>query len=113
LFFTSFSIIVLYSDNLKLSVEANITSFHLIFTASHARVGLMFHSAAENKVLSIDFLITDHFILRLTSSLIFGIKGNSLASIHFIFKFELDVVIFKLSFFNKAILTSSSFMREI
>jgi hypothetical protein len=103
----------LYSVNLKLSVDAKITSLFSIFTASHARVGLIFHSAAEKSVLSIDLFKTSHLILKLTSSFILGIKGNSSASIHLIFKFELEVVIFILSFFINSICISSSFTREI
>jgi hypothetical protein len=68
----------------------------------------MFHSAEENKVLSIDFLIIFHGRFKLTSSLILGIKGNSDASIHFIFNFQLEVAIFILSSFNSSIVISSS-----
>jgi hypothetical protein len=60
----------LYSDNLKLSVEAKTVSFQEIFTNNHARVGLIFHSADEKRVFSIDFLTTLHFKNRLVSSLI-------------------------------------------
>jgi hypothetical protein len=79
-----------------------------MFTYSQARVGLIFHSALENKVLSIDLFIIFQEISRLTSSLIEGIRGNSEASIHFIFNFQLQVEIFKLSSFNNSIFTSSS-----
>jgi len=98
----------LYSDNLKLSVEANITSFDFMLTYNQARVGLIFHSAEENKVLSIEFLITFQEIFKLISSLIFGIRGNSEASIHLIFIFQLEVPILILSSFNNSIFTSSS-----
>jgi hypothetical protein len=60
-----------------------------IFTEIPARVGLIFHSAEENRVFSIDFLTTLPERLKLTSSLIAGIKGNSFASNHFIFNFQL------------------------
>jgi len=73
-----------------------------------ANVGLIFHSAEENNVLSIDFLIILPEIFKLTSSLIVGIRGNSEASNHFIFIFQLDVDIFTLSSFNNSTDTSSS-----
>jgi hypothetical protein len=88
-------------------------SFHLILTASHARVGLIFPSADEKRVLSIDFFTISHFRERLVSSLILGMRGNSLASSHLIFKFELIVVIFTLSFLISSISTSSSFTSAI
>ena len=97
------------SESLKLSVEANIASFHLILTASPARVGLIFPSAEEKRVLSIDFFTISHFSVRLVSSLMLGIRGNSLASSHLIFRFELTVVILMLSFLMSSISTSSSF----
>gem|GEM_PF-857813 len=100
--------IVLYSDNLKLSVDAKITSFHFIFTYKPARVGLIFHSADENRVLSIEFFIIFHDRFRLISSLIFGIRGNSEASIHFIFNFQLQVDTFILSSDNNSTVISSS-----
>jgi len=99
---------VLYSDNLKLSVDANITALFFIFTYNQARVGLIFHSALEKRVLSMAFLIIFQEILKLTSSLIEGIRGNSLLSIHFIFSFPLQVDIFILSLFNNSIFISSS-----
>jgi hypothetical protein len=68
----------------------------------------MFHSAEENKVLSIDFFIILPDIFKLTSSLIVGIRGNSEASIHLIFIFQLEVEIFKLSSLNNSTVTSSS-----
>jgi hypothetical protein len=78
-----------------------------------AKVGLMFHSADEKRVFSTPFLNTDHFIFKLVSSFIFGIKGKSEASIHLIFKFEVSVVSFKLSFFINSISIESSFTRFI
>jgi len=84
-----------------------------MFTYNPARVGLIFHSADENRVLSIDFFTTFPEIFKLTSSLILGIKGNSDASIHFIFNFQLDVEILILSSFNNSTVTSSSCTREI
>jgi hypothetical protein len=68
----------------------------------------MFHSAEEKRVLSIDLLIILPEIFKLTSSLMFGIRGNSEASIHLIFNFQLEVLIFKLLSFNNSIVTSSS-----
>jgi hypothetical protein len=103
----------LYSESLKLSVDAKVASFHLILTASQARVGLIFHSADEKRVLSIDFFTISHLRVRLVSSFMVGIRGNSLASNHLIFKFELTVVIFILSFFMSSISTSSSFTSAI
>jgi hypothetical protein len=52
-----------------------------------ARVGLIFHSAAEKRVFSIAFLRTFAFNTIEVSSLIVGIRGNSSASIHFILIF--------------------------
>jgi len=98
----------LYSDNLKLSVEAKITSLSFIFIYIPANVGLIFHSADEKRVLSIEFLIILPEIFKLTSSLILGISGNSEASNHLIFIFQLEVAIFTLSSFNSSIETSSS-----
>jgi hypothetical protein len=103
----------LYSDNLKLSVEAKITSFHFIFTCNQAKVGLIFHSAEEKRVLSIDFFIIFPEIFKLISSLIFGIKGNSEDSIHFIFNFQLEVDIFNIELFNNSISISSSCTKDI
>jgi hypothetical protein len=80
---------VLYSDNLKLSVDAKVAEFQSILTRIQAKVGLIFHSADEKRVLSIDFLTIFHFNFKLISSLIHGITGNSEASIHFIFVFQL------------------------
>jgi hypothetical protein len=79
-----------------------------MFTYKPAKVGLIFHSAEENKVLSIDFLIILPDIFKLTSSLIFGIRGNSEASSHLIFIFQLQVEILTLSSLNNSTLTSSS-----
>jgi len=103
----------LYSDNLKLSVDAKITALFFIFTYNQARVGLIFHSALENKVLSIAFFIIFQEIFKLTSSLIEGIKGNSDASNHFIFSFQLEVLIFKLLSLNNSIFTVSSVTKFI
>jgi hypothetical protein len=97
----------LYSLNLKLSVEANTASSFLIFTNIHARVGLIFHSAAENKVLRIDSVNIFHFIFNDTSSFIVGIKGNSSLGIHLILNVQLSERISKLSF-NSSISISSS-----
>ncbi|MDR0772070.1 MAG: hypothetical protein LBF15_03325 [Candidatus Peribacteria bacterium] len=101
----------MYSVSLKLSVEAKITSFHLMFTYNQAKVGLMFPSALENRVLLIDFLITSHKTFKLTSSLIVGIIGNSLASSPFMINFQLHVDIFMLVSFNSSIFISSSSIR--
>jgi hypothetical protein len=103
----------LYSVNLKLSVEAKITSSFLIFTYNQAKVGLIFHSALEKSVLSIDFVITSAGIFKLTSSLIVGIIGNSSAHKPFIFITSLPVETFKLLSFNNSIFTSSSCTRFI
>jgi len=103
----------LYSDNLKLSVEANITALFLIFTYNQARVGLIFHSALEKRVLSIAFLIIFQETLKLTSSLTEGIRGNSSLFIHFIFNFPLHVDIFRLSSFTNSSFISSSVTRFI
>ncbi|MDR2411909.1 MAG: hypothetical protein LBD88_05120 [Candidatus Peribacteria bacterium] len=58
--------------------------------------------------MSIDFLITFHEMVKFTSSLIVGIRGNSDASSHFIINFQLQVEIFTLLSFNNSIFTSSS-----
>jgi hypothetical protein len=81
----SFSSSTLYSDNLKLSVDANVISFHFIVTANQASSGLMLHSADENNVLFIDFFNISHFIVKFLSSFIVGINGNSFASNHLMF----------------------------
>jgi len=104
---------VLYSDNLKLSVEAKVTFLSSILTRIQARVGLMFHSADENKVFSIDFLITLHSKVKDKSSLIFGIKGKSEAIVPLIFIFHSGVLICILSSLNNSISKLSSVIREI
>jgi hypothetical protein len=98
----------LYSDSLKLSVDANIISFHFIFIYNQAKVGLIFHSAEEKRVLSLDLLIIFPEIFKLISSLILGIRGNSQASIHLILIFQLEVLILILLSFNNSIVISSS-----
>jgi hypothetical protein len=80
----------LYSESLKLSVEANFAIFHSILTKIQAKVGLIFHSAEEKRVFSIAFFITFHFKNKLFSSFILGIKGKSQASTHFIFTSQLS-----------------------
>jgi len=69
--------IVLYSESLKLSVDAKVASLPLMFTKSPASVGLMFHSALEKSVFSIDLLTTSPLSERESSSFIDGITGNS------------------------------------
>jgi hypothetical protein len=56
-----------------------------ILNKIQARVGLIFHSAAEKSVFSIAFFNTLAFRVIEVSSLIVGIRGNSSASIHLIF----------------------------
>gem|GEM_PF-6572580 len=72
----------------------------------------MFHSALENIVFSIDFLSMLHFTLKLVSSLIVGIRGNSVASIHLIFVFSLSVFICRLFHVNNSISISSSLIKD-
>jgi hypothetical protein len=98
---------VLYSLNLKLSVEAKIASVFLILTSIQANVGLIFHSAAEKRVLRVDSIKTSHLTFSDTSSLIVGIKGNSSASIHFIFIFQLFDDTSRLSLFSSSFISSS------
>jgi hypothetical protein len=98
---------VLYSLNLKLSVEANIASLFFIFTSIQAKVGLIFHSAAENKVLRVDSIKIFHFIFNDTSSFIVGIKGNSSLAIHLILILELSDFTSILSLFNSISISSS------
>jgi hypothetical protein len=81
--------------------------------ARPAKVGLIFHSADENNVLSTPFLNISQTIFKLVSSLMLGIKGKSSLTIHFIFKFELSVVSLKLSFLINSISIISSFTRFI
>jgi len=102
---------ILYSDNLKLSVVANIVSFHSIFIKIQAKVGLIFHSAEEKRVFSIDFFIILHFKVKLVSSFIFGINGNSEELNHLIFIFQLSVLIFTLSSELDSISIKSSFIK--
>jgi len=99
--------IVLYSLSLKLSVDAKIASDHFIFTRIQAKVGLIFHSAAEKRDFHIAFIKIFESICNETSSLIVGIKGNSSDSIHFILNLQLFERISKLSLIN-SISTSSS-----
>jgi hypothetical protein len=82
------------------------------FTYSPARVGLILPSALENIVFSIDSFKIFHFTLILISSLIVGISGNSVASIHFILVFQFCVFICKLFCQSNSISISSSSIRD-
>jgi hypothetical protein len=85
-------LLILYSLNLKLSVEANTISSSFIDKNIHAKVGLIFHSATEKRVFSMaDFKILDD-ILKTYSCLNAGIKGNFDASIHLTLISEEDVL---------------------
>jgi hypothetical protein len=64
-----------------------------MFTNIQAKVGLIFHSAEEKRVFSIDFLITSDFIKKLEFSLTHGIRGKSEAGFHLILIFEDSVFI--------------------
>jgi hypothetical protein len=98
----------LYSDNLKLSVEAKTTFSHLIFTYNPARFGLIFHSAEENNVLSTACLIIFPGRVNQISSFILGINGKSFASTHLILIFHHFDLICKLLSDNSSILIFSS-----
>jgi hypothetical protein len=58
-------------------------------TKIQAKVGLIFHSALENRVFSIDFLIIFDFSSKELLSFTFGIRGKSQALFHFILTFQL------------------------
>jgi hypothetical protein len=104
---------VLYSESLKLSVEANLAIFKSILTKIQAKVGLIFPSAEEKRVFSIAFFNILHFKIRLFSSLTPGITGKSPALTHFIFISPLSDFNSILSFFINSIVISLSSTKDI
>lgn len=103
----------MYSESLKLSVEAKVVSFHEMFTKSPASVGRIFPSALENNVFSIDCRTTLHLSERESSCFTPGITGKSSAEIHFTFVFPLSVLISSASDPLSSIDTLSSCNRPI
>jgi hypothetical protein len=99
---------VLYSESLKLSVDAKVASDPVMFTNKPASVGRIFPSALEKRVFSIDLRTISPLSERESSSLTPGITGKSSAGIPFIFVFPLSVLISRASPPLSSILTLSS-----